>query len=410
MRCDAMNSNVTIKEAYDKINLPSARKDKIFSEILKKREEESNIGFFRINSKVAGIILGLLITGLCVTAGYAASRWLKGSEVAGKLGHQSAEEMFKENEKKVTKNPETYVFGNLTFAYIGMVHGEAAKKYSNKAGADKTYAVVAVTGEGDGLTLEETDYIVSPLVEGFDPSEVNLFSLGGISIRNIIDGTCYLLFEYDDLSEYAGHRIYLAISESADYSKSYLFDKETGHISRNPEFSGLNLLFDVDIDLEAVTKPDNSETMEKSTEDTSASISPLAPVITGTYKFPERLEIYGSTGNPVFDEVITISMVRLPESLVESFVEMGTCIMDESYASDEDGYIVPTFECKYLSAGKERQPVSALENRPYDMTPYIIEDGQMLGSLYRTYSDGVVNFKFITYTEEQAQQILDALE
>ena len=66
----------------------------------------------------------------------------------------------------------------------------------------------------------------------------------------LLDGVVYRLLECDNVEVFADHELYLCvIGERSFYDRSaYSFDRETGMITRNDAYNGLNALFRLPID------------------------------------------------------------------------------------------------------------------------------------------------------------------
>ena len=96
---------------------------------------------------------------------------------------------------------------------------------------------------------DEEQFLVSPYISGYDPKWVNIFSLRGGYYAFVENGVHYRLMDTRNIEVFADHTLYIGVSEGTFYNlDAYLFDPETGEISRNESFDGLNALFTLSID------------------------------------------------------------------------------------------------------------------------------------------------------------------
>ena len=118
------------------------------------------------------------------------------------------------------------------------------------------YIVVAIEN-ADGTPLPETseyssdmpDFFVSPLIQGLEPWWYNAMSFGGGYTQFTNQGVFYRLVECDNILMFADHDLYLCVIDDTFYEKAaYDYDEATGEISRNEDYVGMNVLFDIPVD------------------------------------------------------------------------------------------------------------------------------------------------------------------
>jgi len=78
---------------------------------------------------------------------------------------------------------------------------------------------------------------------------LNMHFLGGAGSEVVIDGIEYSLTECDDISVFADRGVYLGIvSGRMPNPDAFILDEETGEISPNAAFDGINILFNLPLD------------------------------------------------------------------------------------------------------------------------------------------------------------------
>ena len=157
---------------------------------------------------------------------------------------------------------ETQSYGAYRVTLLSIVSGEKLSEYpyygeNEDIVSDRTYAVVAIenvkeipmpnTSEDE---YGELEFFVSPLIGDYNPAVYNIASMSGNYTDMTIDGILYRLLECDNVEMFAEHKLYLCVSEGIFFNtEAYNYDKETGQISRNEAYEGLNALFDLPVDV-----------------------------------------------------------------------------------------------------------------------------------------------------------------
>lgn len=118
------------------------------------------------------------------------------------------------------------------------------------------YVVVAIEN-ADGTPLPETseyssdmpDFFVSPLIQGLEPWWYNAITFGGSYTQFTNQGVFYRLLDCDNILMFADHDLYLCVTDNTFYDKvAYNYDEVTGEISRNEDYVGMNVLFEIPVD------------------------------------------------------------------------------------------------------------------------------------------------------------------
>lgn len=187
---------------------------------------------------------------------YGAYRYLALDKAAEEMGDRALVEAFSSDGATVIDETQSYEGYDVTL--MGIVSGEALSERERVSGGvvreDRTYAMVAIA-RSDGSPMPDfaepgepedgRDFFVSPLIGGYDPASYNVVTLRGNYSEMLLDGVVYRLLECDNVEIFADHELYLCvIGGRSFYDKdAYSFDSETGEITRNPAYQGLNALF-----------------------------------------------------------------------------------------------------------------------------------------------------------------------
>jgi hypothetical protein len=134
---------------------------------------------------------------------------------------------------------------------------------------NRTYVAVAIeNADGTDMTKEyENNFFVSPLIQGLKPWSYNIASMNGSYSEKVVDGVLYRVIECDSIEVFADKKLYLAISDTAFFSReAFDYDEETGHITENTAYEGTNVLFEFELD-ESKADPVKAEEYLKQLEE-----------------------------------------------------------------------------------------------------------------------------------------------
>lgn len=204
-----------------------------------------------------------MLLGMGSLTAFAAWKYLAPERVAEEAGDMGLAKAFQSKDAVLIE--ESQKLGGYDVTLLGMVSGESLSEYQRAheeegvSGilSDRTYAVVAIANS-DGTPLAEVqdeegdlpDIFTSPLIGGYNPAFYNLASMRGNYTQMYLDGTLYRLVECDNVEIFADQDLYFCICDGSFYKRdAYLYDKETGIISRNEEYDGLNALFTLPVDI-----------------------------------------------------------------------------------------------------------------------------------------------------------------
>lgn len=214
---------------------------------------------------IPGIIFSLVII-LAAGSGvvYAAYKFLTAEDAVESTGNEKLARAFSE-ENGIEIN-ETQEFQNFDVTLLGIASGEDLSEYvTEKNGEilkDRSYIVTAIARTDGGVMPENLSdaaynsmkFFTSPLISGCDPTKINLVSLDGVYTEFVREGVLYRLTECSNIEIFADRTVYLCVSDQdqngvTGYNEdAYMYDCNTGEISRVDNYDGVNALFVLPLD------------------------------------------------------------------------------------------------------------------------------------------------------------------
>lgn len=202
-----------------------------------------------VMKKVRTMLFAACLAAALVVSAAAAIHFLTPKEVAAFHGDETLSAAFAGEDAVVLD--QTLECGEYTFRLAGMVSGAGLSDFCQDADADRSYLVVS-RARTDGTPIPEAtimDYTVTPLVAGYAPWHVNIWTLGGGASAFVRDGIVYYIYEFDSVEIFADHTVYLAIYEGSGIPSAEKFvQNEDGTISYNPDFTAPHAIFEVPLD------------------------------------------------------------------------------------------------------------------------------------------------------------------
>lgn len=194
--------------------------------------------------------LVFITTTLIVTmsaAVFAMVKYLSADECAKHFEHPALAEAFKSED--AIKINESKTSGGHKITLLGIVSGKNLTL--NDIDKERTYAAVAIEmldgkmPDAQDEYYDKHSYFVSPLIKGHKPWQLQLCNR---STETVIDGVLYRLIDCEPVELFADKGVYLCVSSSTFYdNKAFSYNSETGEISVNPNYDGVNVLFDLPI-------------------------------------------------------------------------------------------------------------------------------------------------------------------
>lgn len=212
------------------------------------KREEINMEKRRKHNIKRAVLLAAAIICLIGTTTFAAYHLLSAKDVANTLGNAKLAQFFSER----GTISETVTDGDYKATVLGIASGKNLSNYvssTDEVFPDKTYAVVAVE-KTDGTAMTYDDQIlVTPLIEGLNPWQYNIFTMNGGYSADIIDGVLYRIIEMDNIEYFADKNVYMAVvSDMFLDNTSYSFDEKTGEITPKEDYGGTNILIPLVLD------------------------------------------------------------------------------------------------------------------------------------------------------------------
>ncbi|GFI61479.1 hypothetical protein IMSAG049_00638 [Clostridiales bacterium] len=227
--------------------------EQLNNKILLKAKENDNMNY---KKRIIGITVAAVIA--CSATAMAAIHYILPQDVAQALYDKSLEKAF-ESDDAVYVN-ETQEYGGYKVTFLGTVSGKGISDYAVENNGqiedNRTYAVTAIE-KSDGTPMPDAQsdfylkqsFFVSPLIKGLDPIKFNAFTLNGGYWETVQDGVLYRIVECDNMEIFADREVYLCVCTSMSYDiTAYNFDENTGEITRNDSYEGLNALFSLPLD------------------------------------------------------------------------------------------------------------------------------------------------------------------
>lgn len=205
------------------------------------REQEKQKMSFGKTKKLA-VLAAAAICLLAVSVS-AVVLWLSPAQVAEEIDDPLLTQAFAGEGAQVLN--ETAQAGDYTITLGGLVSGRGISSWCADAAEERTYAVVSVARtDGTPLTKESYDvsasgtFTITPLVAGYPPHEVNIFSLDGSCVSFLQDGRAYYVMDTQDIQIFADHTVYLAVYQGFVPSYQQFSAAEDGTLTMREDVTG----------------------------------------------------------------------------------------------------------------------------------------------------------------------------
>ncbi|MBR5126963.1 MAG: hypothetical protein IKU69_00860 [Roseburia sp.] len=211
--------------------------------------------------KIPAVVLAaVLVLGIGTITTFAAWKYLMLDEVAEVVKNEKLAEAFMSEDAVFVNEAQSY--GGYQVTFLGMVSGADLTSFismddNGEIRSNLSHMVVAIEN-ADGTPMPdisddaygELEFLVTPLVEGYNPVTYNAFAFGGSYTDEVVDGILYRVMECDNVEMFADCKLYLAVLDSTFYrAAAYNYDEASGEISRNESYDGLNALFSLPVDV-----------------------------------------------------------------------------------------------------------------------------------------------------------------
>lgn len=194
---------------------------------------------------------------LCTTA-FAAYKLMTPYEIAEKAEYHELAGVLSDNDMKFDIPPQQT--GDYTIQLLGITTGKNLSNFTEDFGNNDRSYIIGAISRTDGKSMDDTEYpgmMLTPLISGCKPWEVNIFTLGGGRSEFIDNGVVYFVCECDSIEIFADHNVYIALygSRTPDDKSvgiapsSDIFKMEAdGSIRFADGYDGLGAIFTVPLD------------------------------------------------------------------------------------------------------------------------------------------------------------------
>ena len=193
------------------------------------------------------LVAAAIIAAISLNA-FAAYYFLTPKDVATHLERYELAELFSKDD--TTFNIPAQTSGDYNIELLGMTSGKNLDKVPD-ADVDKelTYIVGAITKADGSAVTDYSNLMITPLVEGYKPWQINIFTIGnGGKHTFIYEGVEYFLIECGSIEIFANKQVYIAVYEGGAPSSDLFNISENGAISFNESYKGEKALFEIPLD------------------------------------------------------------------------------------------------------------------------------------------------------------------
>lgn len=211
-------------------------------------QEEPKMTFRRTRKIAVAVAAAVAVLAVSVSA---AVLWLSPQEVAEETENPLLAEALS-GEDALLLN-ESAQAGEYTVTLGGLVSGAGISNWCEDVSEERTYAVVSVS-RTDGTPLTDENYDVSasgtftitPLVAGYPPQSVNIFSLDGRCTSFLQDGRAYYVMDTQSVEMFADHTVYLAVYQGFVPSYEEFSAAEDGTLTMREDVVGCQFTLPLD--------------------------------------------------------------------------------------------------------------------------------------------------------------------
>lgn len=249
-----MKHNKELDQILQEALSPDKEPSEWLNQKILRRAKETNNMDKKLKRRVvpAAAIVTAITVSLGSVGAFAAWKYLSPDKVAEEMKENSLMEAFK-GEDSININ-ESQTFGDLTITLLGVTSGKnlSQKESFSFDGLDesKTYVVTALeNADGTPIEVEKPlEVSVYPLVKGLKPWQFDAFIGGAAAASMIENGIEYRITQCDTVEIFADRGLYISVMDGIPCADAYQYNEETGEITRNVSYKGINALFNLPID------------------------------------------------------------------------------------------------------------------------------------------------------------------
>lgn len=193
------------------------------------------------------LLLAAAIVLLIGTSVYAAYRLLSPREIAMQAGYENLASVFEKDGCKFDLPPQQS--GDYTIRILGITSGKNLTRFVD-VDKERSFIVGAISRTDGGKLADYTGIQMSPLISGYEPWSVNIFTLNGGKSEFISDDDMadYFVYECDTLEIFADRTVYISFYEGIAPSKEIFKYNADGTIDFNESYTGVKALFEIPLD------------------------------------------------------------------------------------------------------------------------------------------------------------------
>lgn len=206
-------------------------------------KEDKKMRNKRMKIMIPAVLAALLLTSTV----FAAVMFLRPDEVAEAFGETAMADAFRSEEAVVIDQSQQS--NGYTFTLMGIVSGEHLEDIRTDAG-ERSYVVLSIE-HTDGTPFAPEDdcpVTITPLIDGYEPWKLNVYSLDAYRMDTTADGIRYCLIATDSLEPFADHRVCLAVFDGIAPGANVFAMDENGVIGYNDDYTGTKAMFDLPLD------------------------------------------------------------------------------------------------------------------------------------------------------------------
>ncbi|MCI8405001.1 MAG: hypothetical protein HFE49_08895 [Clostridia bacterium] len=161
---------------------------------------------------IKGILcIAAVIAALLGTTVFAAYHLMTASEIAEKADYHELADIMAEGDTNFDIAPQQC--GDYTVELLGITTGKNLSNFTDDVDDDRTYIIGSISRTDGKPILDYAGLMLTPLVSGYEPWDVNIFTLGGGKSEFITDDNMmnYFVYECDSLEMFADHTVYIAV-------------------------------------------------------------------------------------------------------------------------------------------------------------------------------------------------------
>jgi len=220
-----------------------------------KEREQMEKRKFKLSLGTVAAVMMFLFSAFGV---YAGAKYLSADKVAETFCDRLLSTAFRTEDAILVNEGQEYAGYRITL--LGVVSGKGLSEYTQwdeqgQIVEDKTYIVTAIENADGTFRPDVSDdaygedpFYASPYIRGLSMADYNAHTLGGGYSENVIEGIQYRIMECDNIEMFAGRGLYLGVTDGDFYqAQAFVMDGESGVISRNENYGGVNALFELPI-------------------------------------------------------------------------------------------------------------------------------------------------------------------